>query len=199
MPTDTIRSSCDAARDYLHLPGDYMAPASPKVEASWDASTCTLTLAPAAGFASLATAEFQAAMRAVLYSNLDAMDPTNGWVASTDVKAKRRVQVRVTDAASGGLTSGTATSAAGVYSYVTIATVDDAPTLSLAAAYGVGGMLYDTDANANWKTTVIGRQTYRLRKFSLAVDPTLRCVGGGAGRGRHHLAGRGRASCDQSH
>lgn len=164
-------AACDPARDYLYLPGNYMEPASPKVEGAWDTSTCTLTLAPSSGVASLSVPEFQAAMRAVKYRNLDAQDPTNG--VTSGAALARMVQIRVTDAASGGLTSATETSVTGTYAYVAFTLVDDAPAVNLVNAYAEGGLLYDADPNSNWKVVVISSNKYRTRKFSLAVDPTL--------------------------
>lgn len=166
-----VWAPCDPARDALALPGSYMEPASPRVEGSWDATSCTLTLAPSGGAASLPTPEFQAAMRAVVFRSLDARDPSGG--ATAGAALARQVQVRVTDAASGGLTPATETSPAGTFAYVALHLVDDPPSVSLPAAYAPGGLLYEPDPNANWKVAVVGGVKYRTRKFSLPVDPAL--------------------------
>ena len=164
--------ACDATRDVLSLPAGYMAPGTPLVEASWDTSSCTLTLAPAGSVSAVATQDMQAAMRAVVYSNLNLLDPANG--VTTGVNLLRHISVYVTDDASGGQVSTTKTSSAAV-STLTLVPVDTAATISLPLAYAVGGMFYETDTNANWKAYVdpASGNTYNIRKFSVVVDPTV--------------------------
>ena len=72
----TIATTCtgsygDATCDVLSLPAGYMAPGTPLIEASWDTSSCTLTLAPAGSVSAVAMQDMLAAMRAVVYLNLN--------------------------------------------------------------------------------------------------------------------------------
>lgn len=170
--------ACDTARDRLSL----NAADSATVFSTWDASTCTLTLKPQAGWAAK-TSDFVAALKQVKYWNEDMKNPSNYGTATKDTT--RSLGMTITDAASAGIGASKAPKEGKVSSATTtkatawklsIALTDDAPKIDLAKAYSEGGFLYSTDPASRVSifedTSVSPTQGYKVRKFLFRTDGT---------------------------
>lgn len=98
---DASTGSCDKARDFLYLPGNYVP--EPKVYGVWSSSHCTLSLRSMSSTNVISTADLKAALESVKYKNLDVVNPTPGFdcsVLSND--CKRTLSIVVEDNGSAG-------------------------------------------------------------------------------------------------
>ena len=88
---------CDAARDILTLPPNYIPLV--RLYASWSAASCTLLLTPAPPLLSVSFSDMREALEAVAYSSLQPANPT-GWGVGNST---RRLLLSVIDAGAGGM------------------------------------------------------------------------------------------------